>query len=377
MRSRRNHHRLQLEQLEDRCTPGSVLDPLSNPLLADPLPAPLGGGHSSVLLEGTETAVSLLVPGDQTIAMPSQAACPAGQFSPGDSCLPGPFGLPVATELRDTPPPRPGDTGADAIVLAAASLSQGQGAPPTAGNVVSAFAGDAQGVRVLWGESTIIDGARVATWALVSPQDNTILAAGVTFSLKLAENMPEPGPGPAGAIASLAFPALVRETTFFNHLEIQPEPHGHEAAPGSVNPDRNRVPHFDFHFYGIPEEQVWAIPDLRPPLPAVPADRLPAGYTQPGRSVLQMGRHSNPAWALTDPNPLSTIMIAGYLPDGSQMHFLEPMISQDVLLGRQDFSLPVPRPQTFGREMLYPSTFRAMFQGNAYSFVFSDFVRVQ
>ena len=246
-----------------------------------------------------------------------------------------------------------------------------------AGNVVSAFASEAHGVRVLWGESAVIDGARVVTWALVSPHDNTILAAGVTFSLKLAENMPEPGDGPAGAIAALAFPSVVQDSTFFNHLEIQSNPHGHEAPPGSVNPDRNRVPHFDFHFYGIPEEQVWAIPDLRPPLPRVPADRLPAGYTQPGRSVPEMGRHSNPAWALTDPNPLSTIMIAGYLPDGSQMHFLEPMISQQVLLGQQDFTLPVPMPQTFGREMLYPTTFAAMSQGNAWSFVFSDFVMVQ
>jgi hypothetical protein len=231
-------------------------------------------------------------------------------------------------------------------------------------------------VRVLWGESAVIDGARVVTWALVSPHDNTILAAGVTFSLKLAENMPEPGDGPAGAIAALAFPSVVQDSTFFNHLEIQSNPHGHEAPPGSVNPDRNRVPHFDFHFYGIPEEQVWAIPDLRPPLPAVPADRLPAGYTQPGRSVLQMGRHAGPKWALTDPNPLSTIVLAGYLPDGSQMHFLEPMISQEVLLARQDFTLPVPTPQNLGRAAptLYPTSFNALFQGNAYSFVYSDFV---
>lgn len=251
--------------------------------------------------------------------------------------------------------------------------------PEANGNVVSSFARDVHGVRVLWGESTNVDGARVATWALVSPHDEAIVAAGVTFSLKLAKDMPqEPGPGPAGAVASLDFPGAVQQATFFNHLEIQPEPHGHEAPPGSVNPDRNRVPHFDFHFYGVPEEQVWGIPDVRPPLPAVPADRLPAGYTQPGRSVLQMGRHSSPRWSLTDPNPLTTIMIAGYLPDGSQMHFLEPMISQQTLLGRQDFTLPVPVPGELGRasSTLYPTSFNALFQGNAYSFVFSDFVTV-
>ena len=39
------------------------------------------------------------------------------------------------------------------------------------GNVFSAFARDARGVKVLWGDSTVIDGARIVTWALVSPRD--------------------------------------------------------------------------------------------------------------------------------------------------------------------------------------------------------------
>lgn len=297
----RNHTRLHLEPLEDRCTPCGGLGDADLPL--DPIPHTVGQDQSS---------------------------------------------------LQESP----------------------SAASEEAGNVISGFARDAQGLRVLWGESTMVDGARVVTWALVSPHDNTILAAGVTFSLELAEEMPQPGSGPAGAIASLEFPAVVQDTTFFNHLEIQSNPLGHEAPPGSVNPDRNRVPHFDFHFYGVPEEQVWAIPDRGPPLPAVPADRLAPGYTQAGRSVLQMGRHSGPVWALTDPGPISTLMLAGYLPDGSQMHFLEPMISQEVLLGRQDFSVPVPMPREVGRAAptLYPTRFEGLFQGNAYSLVYSHFV---
>src|SRR5262249_22239834 len=99
-------------------------------------------------------------------------------------------------------------------------------------------------------------------------------------------------------------------------------------------------------------------------------------HAEPGPSVPQMGRHSAPTWALTPPNPLSTIVLAGYLPDGSQMHFLEPMISQEVLLARQDFTLPVPTPLDLGRASptLYPTSFNALFQGDAYSFVYSDFV---
>ena len=72
-------------------------------------------------------------------------------------------------------------------------------------------------------------------------------------------------------------------------------------------------------------------------------------------------------------------MLVGYVPDGSRMHFLEPMVSQETLLARQDFALDVPLPGTLGLQspVLYPTTFEAAFRGNAYSFVFSDFVMVR
>jgi hypothetical protein len=249
----------------------------------------------------------------------------------------------------------------------------GQASVDEAGNVVATFARQDHGVRVLWGESAIIDGARVVTWALVSPRDNTILAVGVTFSQKLAENMPEAGSGPAGAIASLQFPALVQATTYFNHLEIQPEPHGHISPPGS-NGTVYSVPHFDFHFYSIPEEEVRSIQAKSPPLP--PAYELPAGYLPAGPSLAEMGRHSSPR-SILSVDKLTAVMVAGYLPDGSRMHFLEPMVSQEVLLSHQDFTLDVPTLTTFGREMLYPTQFAATYQGNSWSFVFSGFVTVQ
>ena len=228
----------------------------------------------------------------------------------------------------------------------------------------------------------------VATWALVTPEDD-VEEVGVTIPVALFDNQPtERGTGPAGAIASLMFPDLVRQWTYFDHFELHTEPEGHVAPPGSVNPDRNRVPHYDFHSYAVPEEVVWEIPLVRPPspaLPPVPAERLPDGYIQPGFSQLQMGRHSSPAWSLFDPEPLSSIMIVGFppavegLPDPTQMHFIEPMVSREFLLERDDFELPVPMPQTFGRLMLYPTKFEAEYdpEQDAYHFVFSKFVVVE
>jgi hypothetical protein len=244
-------------------------------------------------------------------------------------------------------------------------------------HVIAAYA-QGRGIRgaeVVWGETTVINGALLGTWAIVSRKDGAIVAAGATLPLALAEDQPQHGgAGPFGAIASLEYPAIVQEKTYFNHLEVHTEPQGHSAPPGSVNPDRNRVPHFDYHFYAIPEAQVWTIPFKTPPLPPVPTERLPVGYTQAGFSQLQMGRHSGPAWQLTDPNPLSTILLAGYLPDASRMHFVEPMISREFLLRAEDFTLPVPMPQKFDFDALYPTRFEAVFHAGAHYFIFSDFI---
>jgi hypothetical protein len=237
-------------------------------------------------------------------------------------------------------------------------------------------------IQLVIGDAELIDGNLVVSWARVH-SSHGVKEVGVTIPVAVFDDMPdEDGDGPHGAFTTLEFPDVVQETTYFNHVELHSNPHGHDTPPGSVNPIRNSVPHFDFHFYAIDEEEVWLIPasTLPPPLlPRVPAERLPAGYTQPGPSLAEMGRHSGPLWALFDPDFLSTIMIAGFLPDASQMHFVEPMVSRERLLERTDFELPLPMPAAFGRTMLYPTRFVAEYDADldAYHFVFSDFVTVE
>jgi hypothetical protein len=256
-----------------------------------------------------------------------------------------------------------------------ASPSFAQAEPDQATFIVEYAAG--LGGHVVWGDQDIVDGSRIATWAVVSNADDSILAVGATLGMKIIETMPEEGEHPAGAFSALQFPEIVRETTYLQHLEIHPEPHGHITSPLAVNPNRNSVPHFDFHFYSVPEADLYSIPAASPPLPPVPAALLPVGYSQPGGSIAQMGRHSSPWVALNDPGFLRADMIAGFLVNGSRMHFIEPMISQEKLLEKVDFELPTPRPQTFGRSMLYPTNFKAKFHGRSCSLVLTDFVGVE
>lgn len=235
--------------------------------------------------------------------------------------------------------------------------------------------------QVIFGETAVVHGNLVVAWARVHKRHG-VQEVGVTIPVALFDHQPEEeGDGPAGAIASLKFPQVVCDTTFFNHFELQSNPHGHIAPPGSVNPDRNRVPHFDFHFYAITKEQVFLIPATTAsprPIPVPPA-MLPPDYIQPGTSIAQMGRHSSPLSALLDPAPLTTVMLAGFTVPGDQMHFVEPMISREFLLERNDFELATPLPAKFGRSMRYPKEFAGEYDADidAYHFVFSEFIGVE
>ncbi len=255
------------------------------------------------------------------------------------------------------------------LVLSGNAQKRAQGQPPEG----------VPPIQLIFGDAELVDGNLVVSWARVH-RDHGVKEVGVTIPVAVFDDMPdEDGDGPHGAFATLDFPDVVQETTYFNHVELHSNPHGHPTGPGSVNPDRNRVPHFDLHFYAIPEELVWNIPFAAPPLPSVTPDRLPAGYTQPGISEAEMGRHSAPTWTLTDPGFLTTVMIAGFLPDASAMHFIEPMVRRERLLERTDFSLEPPMPAVLGQTTRYPTKCVAEYDADldAYHFVFSDFITAE
>lgn len=206
------------------------------------------------------------------------------------------------------------------------------------------------------GESATVDGATISTWARVNGAGKVIWV-GLTIPLSLVENMPARGNGPAGAVATLNYPAVVQQTTYFNHAEIHSNEHGHPANPRYADVHRYEAPHFDFHFYAIPADQVMTIPFVppSPSLPVVAADLLPAGYAQPEFSVPQMGRHSAPISEFAATDVWQATMLAGFLPDASAMHFIEPMMTQDLLLRRENFTLPVPTPARLGGATRYPT----------------------
>jgi len=259
------------------------------------------------------------------------------------------------------------------LLLAGAGLalapSRAGGAQPT------------QDPALVTGETASIAGGLASTWARVNGQGK-VTWVGVTVPLSMAENQPAPGSGPAGAVAVLKFPPVVQQTTYFDHVEIHSNLHGHAANPGFADIHRYEAPHFDFHFYAVSEATVRTIPFVPPPLPPVASDRVPAGYAQPDFSVPQMGRHSLPLSEFTATDPWMLTMVAGFLPDVSyavlgepRMHFLEPMITRAFLLERKNFTLPVPMPLVLGEATGYPTEFVGHYDKDldAYHLVFKGF----
>jgi len=262
---------------------------------------------------------------------------------PQTRCRPGPFGVSFAF----------------LIVLACTNVCR---AAPGGGD------------KILVGETTLVAGGPVSTWARVNGEGKVIWV-GATIPLSMVENQPPPGTGPAGAIAVLNYPPVVQQTTYFNHFELHSQAHGHPTNPGYETHDRYSEPHFDFHFYSIPVAQVLTIPLALPPLPDVPTDRLPAGYVQPEFSVPQMGRHCAPLSEFIAVGPLDVTTIVGFMPDASYMHFIEPMISRDFLLTRENFTLSVPMPLRLGRATSYPTECVVHYDkdADAYHIVFKGF----
>jgi hypothetical protein len=217
------------------------------------------------------------------------------------------------------------------------------------------------------GQSTVVNGSRVSTWARTDGAGQ-VQEVGVTFDAALIDNPPTvPGAGPAGASASLLFPEVVRNTTFFNNFQAHYEAMGHP-------PEVYGTPHWDLHFYGIPETSIRAIvpPDTVAPTP----DRIPPGYIYAGveEVVPEMGVH---AVAEADFHPGHTFahtMVMGYW--GGQLIFVEPMITDAFFRTRQTWSTPVPQPAVLGRNTRYPTVFESRYNAsnNTYTLVYSGFV---
>ncbi len=179
--------------------------------------------------------------------------------------------------------------------------------------------------------------------------------------------------------AVLDVPEAVKQGSGLTHFTMYWEASGHAPAPFMQ-------PHFDFHFYVVPQAERMAIDCVDTSKPAA----LPAGYElhdEPlppdmakmmgvsslvGICVAQMGMHALPAAEVEGKTPFRGDMVIGSYK--AKTVFIEPMITKAMLMEKKSFDLVIPTIPGFTGT--HPGTFHAVFDTaqNAYKFTFSGFV---
>ncbi len=99
-----------------------------------------------------------------------------------------------------------------------------------------------------------------------------------------------------------------------------------------------------------------------------------------GSCVPQMGVHALDVRSpelQEDPEVFTTTLILGY--HNGELTFIEPMVTQEYLINRLEWSWDVPRPNILGRSVLWPGLFEASYDSNLdkYNLEFSNFTAIE
>jgi hypothetical protein len=194
---------------------------------------------------------------------------------------------------------------------------------------------------------TIPVGNGVARAWIMQDKNGVPSAVGVTLSEKALEKLPD-----HMEQYVLDFPSHAG-SNFYTHALVDWNPEGHEP-PGTYD-----LPHFDFHFYIIPNEDRLAIgPNDIAEFENTPdAIYTPPQYFMIPGGVPQMGAH----WIdLLSPEFNGGIFTKTFIwgsYDG-EFIFWEPMITRDYLLSQPDEEIDLRLPDGYQREGWYATKYK-------------------
>ena len=219
---------------------------------------------------------------------------------------------------------------------------------PLSNSVLNDNSIKSQNGNTFYGPTVPIGNGVARAWVSEDPDGNPT-GVGVNLSEKALEGLPE---------ESAAFVLYLPNngaTDFYTHILLDWNPQGHE--PGFYE-----VPHFDFHFYIIPEEDRLAIgPDDFAEFAAEPLPQyVPPAYLHTPGGVPQMGAHWVDLLApeFTGGNFTRTFIWGSY--DG-EFIFWEPMITMDYLQLKSSEVIPVRQPEAYQKEVCYATDYKVEF----------------
>lgn len=141
----------------------------------------------------------------------------------------------------------------------------------------------------------------------------------------------------------------------YDHIGIDWNPRGH--IPNGVY----NMPHFDFHFYLINQEERDEITakgeDITIAHKQPALEFMPEGYILPeGTEVPRMGAHAiDPASPEFNKIPFTKTFIYGFY--GGQMVFLEPMMTKAFLETNQNTTDHIKLPKAYAKHAYYPAAY--------------------
>ncbi len=260
--------------------------------------------------------------------------------------------------------PRPLIALALIVVCAACADAPEAEAPP---------AEEAPAVAMVEGACGNVHEATVCTWAKL--EGSRIAEVGATIPLAAIEGADPEAPflWPPVEAATIAMPEVVQEQYGITDLKVYWESHGHPPGP-------YLVPHFDFHFYIEQADVIAAIDCSDESKP----ESVPAGYALPdidipelgnliGLCVPEMGMHALLVSEMESEETFQGTMVIGYYAEDPI--FFEPMITQELLMASESFTLDMPQVEGTGPGIVLPTRFEAVYDEAAggYEFVFSGF----
>jgi hypothetical protein len=203
--------------------------------------------------------------------------------------------------------------------------------------------------QTFYGPSVNLGNGTASTY-LTEDANGDPLTLGVVLSASALENLPE-----EMQAFVLDFPDEI-STQFYTHVMLDWNPQGHEP-PGVYD-----IPHFDLHFYIIPNEERMAIgPEPVEKFAHAPdAMYVPEDYFQTEGGVPQMGAHWLDAMApeLSGEVFTNTFIWGSY--DG-EFIFWEPMITRDYLLSNPDEVISIKQPSEYQKDGWYATKYKVSY----------------
>lgn len=221
---------------------------------------------------------------------------------------------------------------------------------------------DSDDAKTFSGDTQQVYDGHVTNW--IKTENNYPIELGITFDQETLNTLPSTGEQENSFILHIAPKA--KQLTTIDHIELGWNPTGHPPL-GIYD-----LPHFDFHYYMVTEEEVANTMEEATMEIAPAADYLPANFI-PGPSIPMMGKH----WLDSTSPELNGGVFTQTFTYGSnngEVTFYEPMITKLFLTTTASFEREIPVPAKVSRTGNYPTKMRIEKKNGKVSVILSHFV---